>query len=148
MMVDDGPETIERQFDITKDFQIQLPVMAYCWEGDQFQINGVGSKTILSKELVQSLELETRGTHFDLFCSANTAAVRYFSYNGDSNDSQNFAYVRKDLLDRYLSKTKQRLLWAVWGEKQAYLKSGSFWTFIEQNDIKRSFVFQKIFEYP
>lgn len=54
---------------------------------------------------------------YDLFDQEGRHASISLEYGGQFSDRQEFTYIRKDLLDRYLAESKQRLAWAVYGER-------------------------------
>ena len=43
-----------------------------------------------------------------------------FEYGDEFSNRQKFAYIRKDLCDRYLEESGKRLVWALYGERALY----------------------------
>ena len=50
--------------------------------------------------------------------SDQTLASQNINYYHDYNNSHNFVYLRKDLLDRYRTENDYALVWGIWGERQ------------------------------
>ncbi len=111
-------QSYERDVYVTEDFEILLPVMDYAWEkGDS--VNEVGNGQMLSSELISDLALEGRKQTFDLFDIDNKKAAITIRY-GDSyyENFEEFVFIRKDLLDKFLSANGYKMIWVLWGERR------------------------------
>ena len=103
---------------ITEKYKVRIPVVNIYSSSSFNKLYRGDSVNILSKEICRKLNLITKPQSFDLFDSSGNIASINLGYAEDKySDSQHFTYLRKDLLDEYLKKTKSKLIWTVWGER-------------------------------
>lgn len=131
-----------------QEFEVLMPVMIYHGPSDNKEINKANSTTILAKEIAMDLGLIEKAQSFDLFDSLGALACRNIAYHENSNNNHNMVYLRKDLLNNFLTKNKLKFLWAVWGEREPSVGYRSAMRVSEDGDkIQDYYVFQKIIEY-
>lgn len=112
------PEEIEKEFSEVKHFRVLMPVMEYNWEMHHSPVNKAGHTTVIAKELANSMKLNSQPQTFDLVDINNKKSSININYNDIKDNSHHFIYLRKDLLDEYLKSTKQKLVFAIWGERE------------------------------
>jgi hypothetical protein len=142
------PEEIEKEVLITRDYEIVLPVMEYNWESYHSSLNDAGHTSVVSKEIAIHLKLINQPQTFDLYESNGDLATINLYYYSNYNNNQSFVYIRKDLLDKYLSEMKFKFVWCIWGERDVRFKTEEQRTeFFKANPFKDYQVFQKIVKY-
>jgi hypothetical protein len=97
---------------------VEVPFRRFSWESYHSALNQVSGIDVLAPALCDNLKLTARQCEWDLFDGVGRRATLYreFKAEGDTFGS-NWLYIRADLLTRYLTRTRQRLLWLVWGER-------------------------------
>lgn len=113
--------------DVEEVFEAIIPVQSFSWESYHCALNDAGNPTLLSKELLCGMKLQGRPQTFDAFdANGSRAALGFSDQSDDFNNSQNFYYIRKDVLRDYLDRKKLDLVWVVWGERDfAYTEESS-----------------------
>jgi hypothetical protein len=121
-----------------EEFELQIPIRKNSWESHHSVTNpGQGAST-LSKEICEHLHLCSQPRTYDLFDESGLRASISFRFGEGMHTYQNFIYMRKDLLDKYILETGKDLLWIIWGEKS-----------VTNKDINPGYqVFQQISRYP
>lgn len=109
---------MQREEDIYDKYEVLIPVKINCWADSTSTVNHGRAISIPAREITDHLDLCSQPQTFDLFEKNGKRASMTFKYGKVYGDSQNFMYLRKDLLDRYLSDTDSRLVWAIWGERE------------------------------
>lgn len=142
------PDEIEREVSEIKEFEVLMPVMEYNWEGYHSHLNDAGHSTIVAKEVANHLKLVNQAQTFDLFESNGDKASFNIYYHDDYNNNHSLVYLRKDLLDKYLSENKLKFVWAIWGEREVTFKTNERrHEFFTAHPFKEHQVFQKVIEY-
>ena len=132
------------------DFNILLPVMEYNWGHGRSPVNILGQQTIVAKEIAAQIKLEKAAHTFDLYDENGTLATMYKDFNGDDSDDGNsnrFAFLRKDLLDKYLAETDSQLIWGIWGEREPKLEFTFREVFNKKHGVEGFFEFQDVKSY-
>ncbi|HEX7869596.1 MAG TPA: hypothetical protein VF455_05720 [Chryseobacterium sp.] len=117
------PEEIEIEVDVNKEFDVLLPVMDYNWESYHSPVNDAGHISVLGKEIVNYLGLINAAQTFDLFDRDGKLAAIHLKNVEDYNNNDSFVYIRKDLLDHFLTETKSQFVYTVWGEREVRFKT-------------------------
>lgn len=144
----DFPNEIEREVSEIKEIEALLPVMEYNWEDYHSPTNNAGHTTVVGKEIANYLSLINQPQTFDLFDNNGNIATINFEYHEDYNNSHNFVYIRKDLLDKYLTETQSKFVWIIWGERDIRFKTEERrQEYFKVNPFKEYQVFQKVREY-
>jgi len=142
------PDEIEREVSETKEFEVLMPVMEYNWESYHSHLNDAGHSTVVAKEIANNLKLLNQPQTFDLFESTGNKASININYHDDYNNNHSLVYLRKDLLNKFLSEKKLRFVWAIWGERDVRFKTDERrQAFFTTHPFKEHQVFQKIIEY-
>jgi hypothetical protein len=122
--------------------------MEYNWESYHCHLNDAGNTTIVAKEIANYLKLENQPQTFDLFDMDGNIAAKNLQYNDDFNNNHSFVYIRKDLLNKFLTENKLRFVWAIWGERDVRFKSDERRDeFFKSHPFTDYQVFQKIVKY-
>lgn len=100
--------------------RIELPAYASGWESYHSATTPGYGAVWPAPAICEALGLVARHRGLDLYDCAGVA-TRFRASRGQNRDIEfKLAYLRNDLLQRYLLLTKQRLGWAVWGERQLH----------------------------
>ncbi|MFV8327931.1 hypothetical protein [Flavobacterium sp. ZS1P14] len=111
------PDEMEVTKRIKKKFNVLLPVMEFAFSSESV-LHDFGYKTVISKELVDEMGLINEPQTFDLKDSKGSIASQEVNYNFDYDNKHNLVYLRKDLLDEFLTSKNCTLVWGIWGERQ------------------------------
>ena len=99
-----------------KDFEVLVPVRYNCWEESRSAANPQRSIAVPTREIAGCLDLYGCPQSFDLFeKDGYRRASTSFEYGDIWSNSQNFIYLRKDLLERFLADIRGELIWVIWG---------------------------------
>ncbi len=96
---------------------VTMPVRGHGWEDYHSELNPSTGANAPARQIADVLGLVGRPQTFDLYDSSGRRASATFRHGGRSSDKQEFTYLRKDLLDRYLKEAGQRLIWHIFGER-------------------------------
>jgi hypothetical protein len=121
-----------------KTFPVLLPVMKYNWESHHSLLNQAGNTTVVAKELAKELNLSSQPQSFELLDESGKIASLYFEYEEDYNNNHSLVYLRKDLLNLFLTRKKLKFVWAIWGEREVSFESED-----RRNDFFRAHPFEK-----
>jgi hypothetical protein len=98
--------------------RVELPGHRFAWESYHSAENQVGGIEIPAPALCEVLGLRNRGATLDLVDASGRTASIYRVFRGDeAGFASHLLYLRADLLESYLAKTKQDLVWVNWGER-------------------------------
>lgn len=104
-----------------KKFKVLTPVNRDCWEDYHSPVNDGLSAYVLSKELADYFDLVSQPQTFDLFDRNNQKAFISLENTNKTENSevyQNFAFLRKDLFDDYLSNENLTFVWIMIAAKK------------------------------
>ncbi|HHU0036413.1 TPA: hypothetical protein ACT9ME_001605 [Legionella pneumophila] len=106
-------------FPIVAKVDVEIPVHAFSWESIHSTQNQISGFKLPSIKILSDLNLFNSGHGFSFVDSkGNLAAFALEIDMGiDRTFPSNGVYLRKDLLIRYLKKSKASLVWVVWGER-------------------------------
>ncbi len=96
---------------------VTMPVRGHGWEDYHSELNPSTGANTPARQIADVLGLVGRQQTFDLYDSSGRRASATFRHGGRFSDKQEFTYLRKDLLDRYLEESEQRLIWHIFGER-------------------------------
>ena len=116
------PEVVEiRRYERVPGVKIEIPVTSYGWSSSHSVENQAGSIEFPAPSLCVLLGLKNTGNMVDLIDARGKPASLYRVFNREvSFGTSHFAYLRRDLLKAYLRRTKQRIVWLVWGERSMH----------------------------
>ncbi|MFL9483441.1 hypothetical protein ACI6Q2_11740 [Chitinophagaceae bacterium LWZ2-11] len=142
------PEEIERKVNRIKDFNVLLPVMEYSWEGYHSVLNNAGPTTVVSKEIAKSLNLVEQPQTFELLDENGKKASLNFYHDSGYNNNHGLVYLRKDLMNKFLSENNLKFVWALWGERDVSFKTEERRiSFFSTHPFTEHQTFQNIIEY-
>ena len=118
---DDRSDYFDTEYIKIPGVMVEVPVHEWSWESHHSSLNQVNGIYLPAPALCEILQLRRRGRDWDLYDSDNKVASLYREFKaGPINQRSRLAYLRADLLDQYLSITKQRLIWMNWGERSLH----------------------------
>ena len=150
-MRNNGLELVEKDVDDKtylkgeEKFEVLIPVRENTWEDYHSEITSGRSVATPAKEITQHLNLCSQPQTYDLFEKSGRRASITFRYGEYWHSSQDFTYLRKDLLERFLSETNSELIWAIWGEREFHGDISPRDAFASQHEYYK--VFQEIKTY-
>ncbi len=101
-----------------KDFEVLVPVRYNCWEESRSAANPQRSIAVPTREISDCLNLYKKPQIFDLFeKDGKRRASISFEYGDIWSNTQNFTYLRRDLLERFLAEIGGELIWVIWGNR-------------------------------
>ncbi|VWC44412.1 AAA ATPase [Burkholderia aenigmatica] len=128
---------------------IDIPVQQYNWESYHSVVNQNSGACLPSKRLCEVLSLRYRANKWDLHDAAGVASLyrEVGEYGSEINGS--FSYLRRDLLDSYLTQSGKALVWLMWGERGFHHRSAKVHNLHEyyanhQHIHKRTHVYQPV----
>ena len=98
-------------------FKVLVPVRGSTWSDSQSAAVPGRSVEIPSKQIAETFSLCGQPQSFDLFEKDGRRASMTFRWGEGWGKKQDFAYLRSDLLERYLTKIDGELIWVIWGEQ-------------------------------
>lgn len=128
--------------------EVDIPVQDYNWESYHSLMNRSSGASLPSKLLCEALSLRFRASKWDLHDALGVASLYREVGEHDSAASGSFCYLRRDLLDRYLTQSGKALVWLMWGERGVHYRSAEAHNLHEyyedqQNIHKRIQVYQR-----
>jgi hypothetical protein len=96
---------------------VTMPVRRHGWEDYHSELNPSTGANTPARQIADVLSLVSRPQTFDLYDPSGRRASATFRYGERFSNKQEFTYLRKDLLDRYLAESGQRLMWHIFGER-------------------------------
>ncbi len=97
---------------------MEVPVHEYAWESHHSQLNRVSGVIFPAPALCEELELVNHCQTYDLYDADGKRATLYRVYKPEGAVfTSRLLYMRKDLLERYLGRTNQQIVWLPWGER-------------------------------
>lgn len=102
---------------------VDIPVQEYSWESYHSVVNQGGSAKLPSKRLCAALSLRYRANKWDLHDASGVASLYRKVGEYGSHISGSFSYLRRDLLDSYLSQSAKTLVWLMWGERGLHYRA-------------------------
>ena len=98
--------------------RIEIPYIRFGWESYHSLHNDFSGFDLPSPSLIQRLGLASKNREIDFYDSEGKPGTLYREAgDGWKGDRHSLLYVRADLLQRYLTDTRQALVWCNWGER-------------------------------
>lgn len=125
----ENSEEIQREVSIdpwsVRGVPVEIPVQQYAWESYHSELNATSGAIFPSTKLCQRLGLGYRSGQCDLYDDVGVSSLYRKLGVGDISLSGHLAYLRVDLLQRYLDETDQVLIWLMWGERGRHYRGHS-----------------------
>jgi hypothetical protein len=102
---------------------VDMPVQKYNWESYHSVMNQNSGASLPSKPLCVALSLRYLANKWDLHDDSGVASLYREVGEYGSQDSGSFSYLRRDLLDSYLTQSGKALVWLMWGERGFHHRS-------------------------
>ncbi len=101
---------------------VEIPVWSWAWESHHSTLNQVDTVTTPSPEACRALDLVGADGSFDLLQRDGGPAslCRQWPASRTGSGPSSICYLRRDLLERYLSDGERVLIWVVWGERNLH----------------------------
>lgn len=120
--------------------RIELPFIHFGWESYHSSHNDFSGFDLPAPSLIQRLGLASKNREIDFYDSMGEPGTVYREAgDGWKGNRHSLLYVRADLLRRYLTDTRQVLVWCNWGERD-WLKK------MEDHDVIRNSARQRIYQ--
>ncbi|MDO8630108.1 MAG: hypothetical protein Q7R41_06400, partial [Phycisphaerales bacterium] len=104
---------------------VEIPVCRFAWESYHSQLNQVSGIEVPAPALCQHFGLVNRRGEWDLYDAKGHLATAYRKFeDAPVTLSTQLIYIRCDLLADYLEKTRQTLVWLLWGERGVHHPAG------------------------
>jgi hypothetical protein len=99
-----------------------LPSVRYnSWEGYHSPLNESRNIATPARQITDHLGLLGKAQTFNLFDRQGNVASISLGHNKVSDTTQKVTYIRKDLIDEFLTDTKCVLLWRIWGQRRHHV---------------------------
>jgi hypothetical protein len=102
---------------------VDIPVQRYNWESYHSVVNQSSGASLPCKRLCEALSLRYRANKWDLHDASGVASLYREVGEYGSQISGSFSYLRRDLLDKYLTQSSKALVWLMWGERGFHHRS-------------------------
>ncbi len=115
-------QQFEKAFDefgcLVPGIRLELPFIQFGWESHHSSHNEFSGFNLPAPSLIQRLGLASRNREIDFYDSMGKPGTLYRE-DGDGwkGDCYRLLFIRADLLCRYLTDTRQVLVWCNWGER-------------------------------
>lgn len=106
--------------------RVEIPYRRYSWESYHSAINSYSGFMLPAASIIAKLNLRTWHREIDFRDSDGQYATLYreqVNKHWDGN-THSLLYIREDCLRRYLTKTRQTIVWCNWGERD-YVEKGN-----------------------
>jgi len=104
---------------------VDIPVQRYSWESYHSVVNQASGACLPSKRLCEALSLTYWANKWDLHDASGVASLYREIGEYGSQISGSLSYLRRDLLDRYLTQSGKALVWLMWGERGFHHRSAA-----------------------
>ncbi len=123
-----------------RGIRLELPAITFGWESYHSTYNDFSGFNLPAPSLIQRLVLASKDREIDFYDSTGTPGTLYREAgDGWTGNRHSLLYIRADLLRRYLTDTRQVLVWCNWGERD-WLKK------MEGHDVIRNPERQRIWQ--
>lgn len=120
--------------------RLELPYIHFGWESYHSSQNDFSGFNLPAPNLIQRLGLASKNREIDFYDSMGKPGTLYREAGDEwKGDRHRLLYVRADLLRRYLTDTRQVLVWCNWGERD-WLKK------MEGHDVIHNPARQRIYQ--
>jgi len=107
--------------------RVELPTINFGWESYHSTQNKFSGFYLPAPSLIQRLGLASRNREVDFYDTSGISGVVYREAgDGWKGSRHSFLYIRSDLLRRYLVRTRQKLVWCNWGERDWLTKMDGY----------------------
>ena len=97
---------------------LEIPYIHFGWESYHSSYNDFSGFDLPAPSLIQCLHLASKNREIDFYDSKGKPGTLYREAGDDwPGDGHTLLYIRADLLRRYLTDTRQVLIWCNWGER-------------------------------
>ncbi|MDR4461906.1 MAG: hypothetical protein MRJ67_15530 [Nitrospirales bacterium] len=98
--------------------RLELPSICFAWESYHSACNAFSGFDLPAPSLIQHLALASRNRGVDFYDATGSPGTLYREAGDELKGNRHrLLYVRADLLRRYLTETRQVLVWCNWGER-------------------------------
>jgi len=98
---------------------VEAPVYRFAWESYHSPLNQVSGTMVPAPALCEQLHLFNRQGEWDLYDPKGRVGTMYREFRTEEDTFRSYLlYLRADLMERYLDRTSQTLVWLLWGERE------------------------------
>ena len=97
--------------------RVELPTSHHGWESYHSTLNQTGNPDVPAPALCEWLGLRMAGGGPDLVDANGKQATLYRTYDEAGELRSHLLFIRQDLMSAYLRKTRQVIVWILWGER-------------------------------
>lgn len=120
--------------------RLEVPSIQFGWESYHSAQNDFSGFDLPAPKLIQRLGLASKNREIDFYDSADRPGTLYREAgDGWKGNRHSLMFVRADLLRRYLTETRQVLVWCNWGEREWLTK-------MDGHDVIRTPARQRIWQ--
>ncbi|WP_429564722.1 hypothetical protein [Paraburkholderia sp. MM6662-R1] len=101
---------------------VQLPVHQYAWESYHSELNNSNGAVLPCANICEAFGLRYCPGSWDLRDAHGAASLYRELGEGSTTLSGHVAYMRADVLRKYLDDTGQALVWMIWGERGQHFR--------------------------
>lgn len=120
VQIESRTEEVTEKIQLFDRFNVHIPVRINNWEDYHSTVTPGRHISTPSKEICVALGLENRPQTYDLFEANGQRASISACFGKPWHARQLLTFLRKDLLDKYLSQHNLSFFWAIWGEREFY----------------------------
>jgi len=103
--------------------QVEIPVCGFSWESYHSIVNDYSGFDVPAPAISNYLGLNYRNQSVELFDRNGKRATIFMKLSDiENHHSAHLLYLRKDLLEKYITHTGQTIIWAIWGERSMNYK--------------------------
>jgi hypothetical protein len=108
---------------VMKRFKAFIPVRENSWESYHSSLNPSQHGVVPARELAEGANLVVRPESLELVQPNGEHATLMVESGEAFRARQSLLYIKRDLLEEFLKVSRQRMLWATWGEREFYYGS-------------------------
>jgi hypothetical protein len=132
---------------IYKRIPVLTPINCFSWESHHSLLNPGQNVSIPSRELIDFSVLKIDIPNWDFIDSKGEKAIINIDSGERFGTRQELVYIREDILDKYLRKSKLKMLWFVNGERQLLHRNAITTNVILEGNIKPYKTYGKVIQY-
>lgn len=98
--------------------KVEVPIHRYAWESYHSTESQSGGADYVAPSICDHLSLRNRGDSMDLYDASGNPASLFRLFGEQEYQKSDLIYLRRDLLEKYLTDTNKEIVWIIWGERE------------------------------